>query len=243
MQIGYTSVLLLVEVIIGDVTSTRSRLFFSYIPALPFIINTWVSGDVSSATLASTSWRWGIGMFAIIYPVCALPLILALFLAHRRAKKFADLEDYKTPYRMFGTKRLLVHLFWQLDVVGIVLLMAVLALILVPFTVAGGEAATPANWKAAHIVAPLVIGVVLAPFWVLWESKCKHPMVPFRVRLIRSQGNRHPLILTSSSSKTARSGPASASPSCSTSPGTCRATTSTPSWSSPSGNPSNSPRA
>ena len=38
-QIGYTMIICLVEVIIADITSTRSRLFFSYIPALPFIIN------------------------------------------------------------------------------------------------------------------------------------------------------------------------------------------------------------
>jgi SIT family siderophore-iron:H+ symporter-like MFS transporter len=38
-QIGYTCVILLVEVIIADTTSMRSRVFFSYIPATPFIIN------------------------------------------------------------------------------------------------------------------------------------------------------------------------------------------------------------
>lgn len=30
--------MLLVEVLVADVTSTRSRLLFSYIPALPFIV-------------------------------------------------------------------------------------------------------------------------------------------------------------------------------------------------------------
>ncbi|KAI9877638.1 MAG: Siderophore transporter, partial [Watsoniomyces obsoletus] len=46
-QIGFTMIILLVEVIIADTTSTRSRLLFSYIPALPFIINTWAAGDVA----------------------------------------------------------------------------------------------------------------------------------------------------------------------------------------------------
>jgi SIT family siderophore-iron:H+ symporter-like MFS transporter len=58
-QIGYTCVILLVEVIIADTTSLRSRVFFSYIPATPFIINTWVSGDVAAAVLKATTWRWG----------------------------------------------------------------------------------------------------------------------------------------------------------------------------------------
>lgn len=38
-QIGYTAIILLVEVTIGDTTSLRSRLFFSYIPALPFLVS------------------------------------------------------------------------------------------------------------------------------------------------------------------------------------------------------------
>lgn len=37
-QIGYTIVMLMVEVVIADLTSLRSRLFFSYIPAAPFIV-------------------------------------------------------------------------------------------------------------------------------------------------------------------------------------------------------------
>ena len=58
-QIGYTCVILLVEVVVADTTSLRSRLFFSYIPALPFIINTWVSAEISSVVLQETTWRWG----------------------------------------------------------------------------------------------------------------------------------------------------------------------------------------
>ena len=66
-QIGYTSILLLVEVIIADITSLKTRLVFSYVPTLPFIINTWISGDVSEAVLSVASWRWGIGMWGIIF--------------------------------------------------------------------------------------------------------------------------------------------------------------------------------
>lgn len=37
-QIGYTMIILLVEVIVADLTSTRARLFFSFVPALPFVV-------------------------------------------------------------------------------------------------------------------------------------------------------------------------------------------------------------
>lgn len=70
--------------------------------------------------------------------------------------------------------------FWHLDVIGIILLIAMLACILVPFTLAGG---VTAQWKTAKVLAPLVIGILLTPVWAYWERTCKHPMLPFRVSL------------------------------------------------------------
>ncbi|PGH33272.1 MFS transporter, SIT family, siderophore-iron:H+ symporter [[Emmonsia] crescens] len=167
-QIGYTGILLLVEVLIADTTSLRSRLLFSYIPALPFLINTWVSGDVTSSVLSHTTWQW----------VCCLPLLASLFLIHRRAKNDGALLKYKSPYQLLGARQLAVTLFWQLDVIGIILLIAVFALILVPFTLAGG---IEPQWHKAKVIAPLVIGVCCIPVFVLWEKNCKHPMIPFRL--------------------------------------------------------------
>ncbi|KAG5928852.1 hypothetical protein E4U42_007830 [Claviceps africana] len=176
-QIGYTMLLLLVEVVIADITSTRARLFFSYIPALPFIINTWVSGDISSAVLAGPGWKWGIAMWAIIMPLCALPLIGSLLIVSRRAKRQGLLGNYATAFEQLGFRNLAIKLFWLLDVIGIILIIAVLDLILVPFTIAGGESA---KWGQAHVIAPLVIGVLCIPAFILWELRAPHPLVPFK---------------------------------------------------------------
>ncbi|KAB5566406.1 siderochrome-iron transporter [Coniochaeta sp. 2T2.1] len=175
-QIGYTMVIFLVEVIIADITSTRARLLFSYIPALPFIINTWVSGDIAAAVLRVTTWRWGIGMWCIIYTVCALPLLVSLMIVGRRAKKMGKLSDSKSSFQTLGWKAFLVDLFWRLDVVGIILMIAVFALILVPLTIAGGF---KNQWKTAHVIAPLVVGVLCIPVFIIWELKARHPLLPF----------------------------------------------------------------
>ncbi|KAI5195195.1 ferrioxamine B transporter [Aureobasidium subglaciale] len=182
-QIGYTVVTLLVEVIVADITSLRSRLAWSYIPALPFLINTWVSGDITSAVLKDTTWRWGIGMWAIIYPICAMPLVAALFIASSRAKKAGALANYQSPFQRDGFGSTLIALFWQLDVIGIVLMIAMFALILVPFTIAGGLSDT---WGTAHVIAPLVIGICLIPVFALYERRAPHPLVPFHLLKDRS---------------------------------------------------------
>lgn len=177
-QTGFTCVSFLVEVILSDVTSLRSRLFFSYIPVSPFLINAWVSGDVAQAALGTIGWRLGIGMWAIIYPASTIPLFIALWWAHRRAKQAGDLGKYKTPFQMLGSVRLAKALFWQLDVIGMVLMIAVLALILVPLTLAGGSST---SWHQGHIIAPLVVGILCIPAFIFWESRAKHPMIPLHL--------------------------------------------------------------
>ncbi|KAL2015393.1 hypothetical protein VTK56DRAFT_5547 [Thermocarpiscus australiensis] len=175
-QVGYTMIMLLVEVIIADITSTRARLFFSYIPALPFLINTWVSGNISQAVLTVTDWRWGVGMWCIIYPVCALPLIVSLTLVGRRARKQGLMEKYAEAVKGLPWRPFLIDLFWRLDVIGIILVIAVFALILVPMTIAGGF---EASWTAPHVIAPLIIGICTIPAFVLWQLRAPHPLVPF----------------------------------------------------------------
>ncbi|ORX38194.1 siderochrome-iron uptake transporter [Kockovaella imperatae] len=179
-QFGYTGIQLLVEVIIADTTSLRSRLFFSYIPALPGVINTWVSGNVVNAVLANSSWRWGIGMWAIIFPVLAIPLLYCLVHAEIRAGRAGYLDDIPSPFRSLSHASLWTDVFWQIDLVGLLLLAASFALILLPFTLAGGVASL---WPTARIITPLVVGFVVAlPIFVIWELKfARHPVVPFRL--------------------------------------------------------------
>ncbi|GAA6003497.1 hypothetical protein JCM10207_000361 [Rhodosporidiobolus poonsookiae] len=178
-QFGYSASILIVEVIISDLTSLRSRLLFSYLPALPFIINTWVSGDIVSKTYDTIGWKAGIGLWAGIYPFCCAWIIVPLVIASRRARKAGDLDAYLSPFQQLGAKRLAITLFHELDVVGTILLLACLILILLPFTLAGGVAR---SWASAHIIVMLVIGVCCIPALVIWEKKyAKVPAIPFHL--------------------------------------------------------------
>ncbi len=182
-QIGYTGVQLLIQVLIGDTSPLKARLVCSFVPTLPFLINTWVSGDVTAATLKVTGWSWGIGMWAIIYPIVIIPLLISLFVMNRRAHKSGQLAEISTPFQRLSFGEKMRELFWLLDVIGIILLIAVFALILVPLTLAGGFAA---KWKAAHILAPLIIGFLCLPLFVLWEMRAPHPIVPLHLLADRS---------------------------------------------------------
>ncbi|CAL3971964.1 unnamed protein product [Diplocarpon coronariae] len=177
-QIGYTSILVLVEVVIADITSLKSRLVFSFVPTLPFLINTWVSGDIAEAVLAVTTWRWGVGMFALIYTCAAIPLVLSLWLPFRRVRNSGVLANNRSTQEMLGTPRLAVAIYRQLDVIGILLLIIVFSLILVPLTVAGGSSE---QWSKGKIIAPLIVGIICIPFWIWRENEARYPMVPFKL--------------------------------------------------------------
>lgn len=60
-QFGYTGIILLLQILIADTTTLRDRLLVSFIPGAPFIINTWVGGNVVDSVLEGTTWNWGIG--------------------------------------------------------------------------------------------------------------------------------------------------------------------------------------
>lgn len=113
-QIGLTIVTFLVEVIVADISSLRSRLLWSYIAGTPFIINTWVSGNIAQSVLETTTWRWGVGMWAIIYPVLSMPLVISLVVAARRAAKRGDLDNLTISSQRRGFRVQCSDLFWSL---------------------------------------------------------------------------------------------------------------------------------
>jgi SIT family siderophore-iron:H+ symporter-like MFS transporter len=224
-------------VIVADTTSLRSRVFFSYVPAAPFLVNTWVSGNISSAVLKASSWRWGIGMWAITYPICSLPPILSLLWVSRKAKQSGALNSYSTPYQLCGAKRLSMALFWQLDVIGILLLVCVFGFILVPLTLAKGNVAV---WGTAKIIAPLIVGILCIPIWILWEQRAPHPMLPFHLMTDRAVWGALGIAVTLNFGKqTSKSLMSIIQLTTFPKPGRCKPTSSTPSSSSPSTSPQN----
>lgn len=82
------------------------------------------------------------------------------------------------------TKYKSAELFWLVDLVGILFIICIFGFILVPFTLAGGAKKT---WGQAKIIAPLVIGFALIPFFIWWEQKwARHPLFP--LRLLKDRG-------------------------------------------------------
>lgn len=181
--VGYAMIQVMLEALIADVTTIRSRVFWSFLPAVSFIINTWVSGNINTAIIGDYTtklwmWRWGFGMWCLILPIMSLPLIGILAWLQFKAHKTGLLKNHPTVFGMHKNLRsFIIELFWLLDVIGIILMIGVFILFLYPLTVAGGYST---QWKQARIIAPLVVGFCMIPVLILYEIWAPHPLIPFR---------------------------------------------------------------
>ncbi|KAK4230846.1 major facilitator superfamily domain-containing protein [Podospora fimiseda] len=175
---GSTGLQILQQVFIADTSDFLNRALFSSLPDSPFLITVWIGPAIAAAILATTSWRIGYAVWAIILPIAFLPLGLTLLLNGRRAEKLGLIPSKKSkqkPSRPW--KESTIHLLTELDAIGILFLSLGLALVLIPLTLVSRS---PAGWKDRHILLVIFFGLFsLLGLFPLWESKyAKQPLLP-----------------------------------------------------------------
>ncbi|KAM5544508.1 hypothetical protein V8D89_002168 [Ganoderma adspersum] len=181
--IGYTGLQLLTSVIIADITTLKWRGLVTGLTSAPFLVNAVLGSKLADAVLQNLGWRWGYGMFAVIVPVAMAPLILTLFWGERQAKKQGLVgashprEDLVHPGKSKWVQR--AWLFAeQLDLVGLALLGAAVALILLPMTLANRA---KDSWSNPRMIAMFVLGWILLPVFALWDIQyAKRPVIARR---------------------------------------------------------------
>ncbi|RVD85583.1 uncharacterized protein DFL_003901 [Arthrobotrys flagrans] len=176
---GSTGLLILQQVFVADTTDLLNRALFSSLPDLPFLWTVWAGPEVGAAVLKGTTWRWGYGMWAIILPVCSLPLLGALFANMLKAKKKGLLPPSKI--KEHGIGGFLVKTFWDLDVIGMLLFTAALCLILIPLTLGAGATG---KWKNPSLIAMMVVGgvcLIAFPFFEMSKKLAPSPLLSLRL--------------------------------------------------------------
>ncbi|KAM3581079.1 hypothetical protein VKS41_006524 [Umbelopsis sp. WA50703] len=165
---GYTGLQMLTQIVLADVTTLRYRAFAGAVLSMPFVINTWISAEITEGVLGGGGWRWGYGMFAILVPVCLAPVIGSLLWAQTKAKKLNMLQLTSDPNKNLFKHPLKAMALAnkEMDVPGLILIAAALALILLPL----GLAPTASNgWNTPSMIAMIVVGCLLLPVFAIWE--------------------------------------------------------------------------
>lgn len=176
---GSTGLQILQQVFIADSSDLLNRAFFALLPEFPFLVTVWLGPTLADAVLRTTSWRWGYAMWAIILPASFLPLALSLLLNQRKAQRLHLIRPSKPKRRSLA--HTLKRTWYELDVGGLILISAGVALILIPLTLAANA---KNGWKSTSIIVMIVVGVVClaaVPFWETSKKLAPKPVLSFHL--------------------------------------------------------------
>lgn len=178
---GFTGILILQQIFIADTSDLRWRALLSSLPDTPFLWTVWVGPLIAQGLVIH--WRWGYGLWAIVLPVCFLPLAISLYTNTHKAKKQGKLPPRPWKGMTFG--QTMKSLWFELDIFGLLLLSAAIALILIPLTLG---ATAKGGFSNPSIIAMLVVGPICLVLFPLWESNKKlapFPFIPLRILVQR----------------------------------------------------------
>lgn len=86
-SVGFTGMIYSVDVLTADTSTLRSRGLAYAFTASPWIITAFAGPKASESFYEQISWRWGFGVFCIILPFVALPLVVILMRSERKARQ------------------------------------------------------------------------------------------------------------------------------------------------------------
>ncbi|WRT64021.1 uncharacterized protein IL334_000948 [Kwoniella shivajii] len=171
---GYTGLQMLQQIVIADMTNLRWRGLVTGLVSAPFIINNFVSAEIAQGILPN--WRWGYAMFAILVPVSLAPIIVTLFWAQWKARKMSHNKAAPKAHKRWNA--VIVEAALEMDLAGLVLIAASLALILLPL---GLAPAAKGQWHNPSMIGMVTVGAILFPIMLVFEWKVpRKPVVPMR---------------------------------------------------------------
>jgi len=150
-------------VFIADTSSLKNRSLALAFATSPYIITTWVGGPVSNSIVQGPGWRWGFGIFSIIVPVVVSPLCALFFWNNRKAKKAGLLPVKRRSFNIGTIKQYAI----EVDLGGITILAAGMALFLLPFSIWSYQAE---QWRSTMIICMIIFGGLLIIAFGLYEK-------------------------------------------------------------------------
>jgi MFS family permease len=180
---GFNGVQVLQQIFVADTSDLLNRALYSTLFDLPFLWTVWAGPHVGASILSTIKWRWGYAIWAIILPVCFIPLFISLLMNQLRAKRLG--YDLGSAFRGRSIVQVFRNLGIDMDIGGLLLFSAGVSLILLPLTLAPNASG---QWRNASMVAMLVVGAVTLLFFPFWElSKKLAPRAFFPKDLFKQQ--------------------------------------------------------
>lgn len=194
-----TGAQLMKYVYIAETTSITSRGLYNVLAdSIGTIVSMYAGSEIGGKILSDhgtqSGWRLGYWVWCIVEVLCAAPFIVTLFLWSIRSKKAIARNEVQVPSHPPRQHHSVLHQIWfEYDILGTCLFGAGIALVLVPLTLARGNAAA---WVGSNL-AMVIIGAVFLILFGLWDCLPNRlrphwlrgptdPLIPFRLLSDRS---------------------------------------------------------
>ncbi|OJJ99623.1 hypothetical protein ASPACDRAFT_60463 [Aspergillus aculeatus ATCC 16872] len=158
--VGGGGINMLIDLIICDLVPLTQRGAYIGLLFVVFAVGTSLGPFIGGAIVSNTTWRW---VFYLNLPIGGLGLVLLiLFLQVNYNREMS-----------IGTK------LKRLDYLGNLLLVGAIVSILIALSWGG----TRYPWSSGHVLAPLIIGLLGVPAFVLYQATpfVKEPTTPLRL--------------------------------------------------------------
>ncbi|KIX05780.1 uncharacterized protein Z518_03752 [Rhinocladiella mackenziei CBS 650.93] len=151
------------NVLAADVTNLRNRGLAFAFTSSPNLITAFAGSKAADAFYNNVSWRWGLGCWAIILPIVALPMYGLLKYNLRKAERQGIIIGEKSGRTLSQT---IWYCIREFDLPGVLLFAGGFTVFLLPFTLA---TTAPHGWKTGYIIAMIVVGFVVLAIFALYQ--------------------------------------------------------------------------
>ncbi|EKG14487.1 Major facilitator superfamily [Macrophomina phaseolina MS6] len=164
--VGFNGIGYVLDVFIADTSALRNRGLIFAFTTTPYIATTFAGPSAAQEFLDHSSWRWGYGAFAIIVPVVTTPVAMIFLVNRRKAVREGKIEKRGLGAGFTFLERARYYCV-EFDVVGMMLICAGFALLILPLTLASYQLN---QWASASIICMLVFGALSLAGFYAWEK-------------------------------------------------------------------------
>ncbi|KAG5358116.1 Siderophore iron transporter mirC [Yarrowia sp. B02] len=174
-SIGDIGTQMIYEIFAADTCELKDRTFFQTITLVANLFTPWVAGPLVAGVLKTSTWQWGMGMWAIIYPCVSVPFLCTLLYFRIKAYRMGYRIRRGDPNRTWFQNTITGII--RMDLPGLVFLCAGLILFFVPISFCVGTD----NWKLPENIAMITVGTfLLFVAFPIWEAFfTKHPFLKY----------------------------------------------------------------
>lgn len=163
-NVGYYGIDFSITIFIADTSSLKNRAFLIAFIASPYLATVWAYGPAAQSILSTIGFRWGFGIWAIIFPIVCVPLFSLFYFNQKKAEKQGVLPVNEINRTFMES---VIYYIKEFDVPGLILIAAGLALFLLSFSLYSYQ---PDQWRSPLIICFIIFGGLLIIAFALYEK-------------------------------------------------------------------------